>query len=70
MRGFEHVEMSDIGYTGQRMLNMELAGRRKRVRPQRSIKEVLKEDVERVGVTKQDASNRVSWRQMISCGDP
>lgn len=30
----------------------------------------VKEDVKMVGVTEAEASDRMTWRQMISCGDP
>lgn len=32
---FGHVLMNESGYTGQRMLKLEMPGRRKRGRPQR-----------------------------------
>lgn len=57
------------GYTGQRVLNMELPERRKRGRPQRSFMDVVKEDMQRFGGTG-GCWDRVSWRQMICCGDP
>lgn len=32
--------------------------------------DVLKEDMQLVGVIEQDARDRVTWRQVICCGDP
>lgn len=41
---FGNVQSLDSGYLGQRMLNMELPGRRKIAEPQRGLNDVLKED--------------------------
>lgn len=49
----------------QRMLKMELPGRRIRARLQRRLMDVLKEDMEQVGMTEEDTSDEVRWRQMI-----
>ncbi|PME06485.1 hypothetical protein A8A06_13560 [Escherichia coli] len=70
LRWFGHVQRRDSGYIGQRMLKMELPGRRRRGRPQRRFMDVVKEDMQRVGVREEDARDRVRWRQMIRCGDP
>lgn len=48
----------------EKMLNMELPGRRKRgKRP--SVK-----DMQRVSVTEENVRDRVRGRQVIHCGDP
>lgn len=52
--------------TGQRKLKIELPGRRKRGRPQRRFMGVMREDVQRVGVTEGDAEDKVRWRLMES----
>lgn len=44
---------------------MELPGRRIRARLQRRLMDVLKEDMEQVGMTEEDTSDEVRWRQMI-----
>lgn len=49
----------------QRILKMELPGRRIRARLQRRLMDVLKEDMEQVGMTEEDTSDEVRWRQMI-----
>lgn len=46
------------------------ASRRNREGPQKSFMGVVKEDMQRLGVREEDARNRVSWRQMIHCGNP
>lgn len=40
-------------------MSMELPGRRKRVRPQRKFMDVVKEDIQRVGMSEEDAKDRV-----------
>lgn len=41
---------------------MELPDRRKRGRHQRRLIDVVKEDVQKVGVTEEDARDGVRWR--------
>lgn len=58
LRWFGHVLGRDNEYIGHKTLSMEMLGRRKRDgRPQ--IMDAVKVDVQRVGVTEQDAMNRV-----------
>ena len=52
------------------LLRLGLPGRRTRGRPKRRFMDVVKEDMKLVGVTEEEAQNRVRWRQMIRCGDP
>lgn len=49
------------------MLGMELPGRMRRARPQRRFVDVVKEDMEAVGL---EAGDRARGRRMIRCGDP
>ena len=51
------------------MMWLELSDRRARGRPKRRFMDVVKEDMKFDGVRKEDAENRVRWRQMIHCGD-
>lgn len=46
-------------------MSIELQGRKKGGRPQRSFLDVVKEDMKTVGVREQDARDRVRWRQMM-----
>lgn len=41
---------------------MEVPRRRKRYRTQKRVIDVVKEDMQRVGVTEEDALDRVRWR--------
>lgn len=44
-------------YIRQMMLNMEVPSKRKRGRPQRKFRDVVKEDMRRVDVTEEDAGS-------------
>ena len=70
LRWFGHIKRRDEAYVGRRMLEMDLPGRRKRGRPKRRYMDVMKEDMIEIGVTEEDAEDRVRWRGMIRCGDP
>lgn len=48
------------GYTGQRMIN--LPGKRISERQHKRCMDVVKEDMESVGVKEEDARDRVRWR--------
>ncbi|KAF7710661.1 hypothetical protein HF521_009533 [Silurus meridionalis] len=70
LRWFGHVQRSDMSYIGRRMLRMEPPGRRKRGRPRRRFMDVVREDMQVVGVKEANIEDRVVWRRMIRCGDP
>lgn len=53
----------DSGYTGKRMLNVELPGRRKSEKPQRRFVDVAKGGVQGVGMTEEDVEDRVRCSQ-------
>lgn len=54
LRAFGHVMRRDSGYTGQRMLNVELPDRWKRETPQWRFMDVVKEALWMVAVTEED----------------
>lgn len=67
---FGHLEKWDSGYTGERILDIELPGMRKRGRPQRRFVDVVMEDIQTDGVTEEDARYRARWRMMICHEEP
>ena len=70
LKWFGHVLGRGTDYIGQRMLKMELPGRRRRGRPKRRYLDTVREDMRAVGLTEEDAGDRVRWKQMFCCGDP
>ncbi|KAI5085502.1 hypothetical protein C0J45_2268, partial [Silurus meridionalis] len=70
LRWFGHVQRRDMNYICRRMLTMEPPGRRKRGSPRRRFMDVVREDMQVVGVKEADVEDRVVWRRMIRCGDP
>ncbi|KAF7706915.1 hypothetical protein C0J45_4443, partial [Silurus meridionalis] len=70
LRWFGRVQRRDMGYIGRRMLRMEPPGRRKRGRPRRRFIDVVREDMQVVGVKEADVEDRGVWRRMMCCGDP
>lgn len=51
-------------------MNMKLPGRRERGRPKRIFSDVVKEDMQKVVVTEEDARDRMRWKHMVCCNDP
>ena len=70
LRWYGHVMRRDQEYIGRRVIEMELPGKRKRGRPKRRFLDVVKEDMEKVGVWEMDIENRTLWRKIIRCGYP
>ncbi|KAF7711996.1 hypothetical protein HF521_001007, partial [Silurus meridionalis] len=58
LRWFGHVQRRDMGYISRRMLRMEPPGRRKRGRPRRRFMDVVREDMQVVGVKEADVEDR------------
>lgn len=52
----------------QRMLTMQLPGRRKRGRPEKRFNDIVKEETQRVGVTEEVARDSVRQRKVTCCG--
>ena len=65
LRWFRH---RDRGYNRQRMLKLEVPGKRRRGRPKRKFIDVVWEDMQAIGVTEQDAKDTVKWKKMFCCG--
>ncbi|KAI5090185.1 hypothetical protein C0J45_20320 [Silurus meridionalis] len=58
LRWFGHVQRRDMGYISRRMLRMEPPGRRKRGRPRRRFMDVVREDMQVVGLKEADVEDR------------
>ena len=46
-----------------------MSGKRGRGRPKEKFIDVVREDMRAIGVTEQDARDRVKWKKMFCCGD-
>lgn len=70
VRGTAQVRATGIvDILNKGILNMELPGLRKSVKPRRFMN-AEEEDMQRVGMTEKDPRDRVRWRQRSRCGDP
>lgn len=65
-----HVQRIGAGYIRNRVLRMELSGKRRRRRAKRMCMYVVRVDIQAMGVTGEGAEERRRRRQMIYCGDP
>jgi len=70
LRWFGHVLRRDCEYVGNRLLRMELPGKRRRGRPNRRYMDVIRGDMQAMGARVGDALDRGKWRRLIRCGDP
>ena len=70
LRWYGNVMRRDQEYVGRKMMEMELPGKRRRGRPKRRFLDVVKEDMEKVGVKETDVESSTVWRKMIRCGYP
>ena len=70
LRWYDNVMRRDQEYVGRKMIEIELLGKRKRGRPKRRFLDVVKEDMEEVGVKEMNVEDRMVWRKIICCGYP
>lgn len=64
------MQRRDRELTEYRMLKAELPERRKRGRPQKRFTDVVKEVMERGGVTEYYTRHRVKWKYITLCCGP
>ena len=69
LRWYGHIKRRE-DYVGKRMMEMAVPGIRKRGRPRRRWMNLVREDMERVGIREGDEVDRVKWRLLSRCGDP
>ena len=69
-RWYGLVWRKDDGYTGRRMLRMELPGKRKTGRAKTRFMDAVREDMAVVEVTEEDAEGRNKWRWKIRWDGP
>ena len=67
---YEHVKRREEGYIGKRVMEMAIPGKRKRGRPKRRWMDLVRKDMEMVGVKEGDEVDRVLCRKLSRCGDP
>ena len=68
LRWFSHVKRRE-GCVGKRVLKMKIPGNRRRGRPARRWMDVIREDMEELGL-EEDAEDKDKWRKLVRCGDP
>ena len=70
LRWYGHVMRTEAAYVAQKVLRMELSGKRKKGRPNRRFMDGVTTDMEELGLTEEDVEDRVMWRRTIHGGDP
>ena len=65
LRGYGHVIRQDIGSQIREVMEHEIPGKRKKGQPRKSWEECVKKDLERYGLRREDAYDRVKWREHI-----
>ena len=69
LRWFGHVKRREERYVGKRALKVKIPGKRRRGRPARRWMDVIREDMEELGL-EEDAEDKDKWRKLVRCGDP
>lgn len=69
LRWFEQTEREDSDSVGKKILRLELPRRRPGERTNGTFVDGVKEGVKLVGVSEEDAEDRVRRRRTIYCGD-
>ena len=62
---YGHVIRLDISSQIREVMEHEIPGKRKKGRPRKSWEECIKKDLERYGLRREDAYDRVKWREHI-----
>ena len=59
-----------VTYIGHEVLGMEQPGRRNKGRTKRRYMDVVRKDMEAVGMTVEEVEHGGKWRDRICCDDP
>jgi len=65
VRWYGHVLRRDDDHVLRKALDFEVGGSRKRGRPKKTWRRQVEEESRRVGLRKEDALNRVRWREGV-----
>ena len=65
VRWYGHVLRRDADHVLRRALEFSVGGTRKEGRPKKSWRRVVEEECKRVGLRREDALNRVRWRDGV-----
>ena len=70
LRWFGHVERMEEDCPARRVIGEEVPGRRGKGRPKKRWMDCIKEDMEEIGVRREEAQQRNNWRVKIRVTDP
>ena len=70
LRWYGYIMRRDQEYMGRKVMEIELSGKKKRLRLKRRFLDVVKKDMGKVGVREKDIQNRTLWRNTICCDYP
>ena len=65
LRSCGHVMRGDVNSQIREVMEVEITGKRKKVRPKKSWEECLKKVLEQYGLIRDDAYDRKKWRERI-----